>query len=103
MPTRERHLEFDDILRYKGIICDDTDGNSVHARLDKGSKWFADVHRELDPFNSIEGIRAFVDNIVNSFGNIYPSTAVGGHFKMYRVAGTSKCTTPTVDNILFFS
>jgi hypothetical protein len=27
---------------------------------------------------------------------------VGGHFKMYRVVGTSKCTTPTVDNILFF-
>lgn len=75
MPPRERHLEFDGILRYKGVICDDTDGNSVHARMDKGSKWYAERHRELDYFHSVDGIRDRVDHIINSIGNINPSTA----------------------------
>jgi hypothetical protein len=75
MPSRERHLEFDEILRYKGVICDDIDGNSVHARMDKGSKWYAELHRELDYFHSVNGIRDRVDHVINSIGNIYPSTA----------------------------
>lgn len=75
MPPRARHLEFDDLLRFKGIICDDTDGNSVHARLDRGSRKYAEAHREKDPFHSTDGIRIYIDNIVNSIRNIYQGTA----------------------------
>jgi len=75
MPSREHHLEFDDRLRKNGIICEDTDGNAVHARLDRNAKHLADMHRELDYFHSPEGIREFIDNIVNSIGGIYQATA----------------------------
>ncbi len=75
MPPRKYHLEFDERLRKNSVICEDTDGNTVHARMDRNSKHFADVHRELDYFHSDMGIRDFIDNIVRSLGNIFPSTA----------------------------
>jgi hypothetical protein len=75
MPSRKHHLEFDDRLRKNSVICEDTDGNAVHARLDRNSKHFADMHRELDYFHSDVGIRDFIDNIVNSIGTIAKSTA----------------------------
>lgn len=75
MPPRKYHLEFDDILWEKGIICEETDGNSVHARMDKGAKKYTDAHRELDYFHSDAGVRDFIDNIINSIGNIHQSTA----------------------------
>ncbi len=75
MPPRLRHLEFDEVLRKKGVICEDTDGNSVHARQDRGSKKYAEAHRELDPFHSDSGIRDYLDQIINSIGNIYQETA----------------------------
>jgi len=75
MPPRKYHLEFDDRLRGNDIICEDTDGNTVHARLDRNSKHLGDMHREIDYWHSPEGIRDMIDNIVNSIGNIYPGTA----------------------------
>jgi hypothetical protein len=75
MPSRQRHLEFDEVLRKKGVICQHTNGNTVHSRMDKGSKWFADAHREIDHFHSHSGIRDTIDNIVKSIGSIYQSTA----------------------------
>jgi hypothetical protein len=75
MPPRKYHLKFDERLRKNDVICEDTDGNSVHARLDKNSRHMGDMHRELDYFHSAEGIRDFIDNIVFSIGTIYPETA----------------------------
>ncbi|GEM_PF-1073769 len=75
MPSRKRHLEFDEYLRKKGVIYADTDGNSVHARMDRGSKIYADAHRDLDYFHSDSGIRDYVDQIMNSIGTIYHETA----------------------------
>ncbi len=75
MPTRRYHLEFDDVLRSKRIIFEKTDGNSVHARMDKNSKKYGEAHRKLDDFHSPEGIRDFVDQIVNSLGTIHQETA----------------------------
>jgi hypothetical protein len=75
MPPRKYHLEFDERLRKNAVICDDTNGNSVHARMDKNSKHLADMHRELDYFHSDVGIRDFIENIVNSIGTIDQSTA----------------------------
>ena len=75
MPPRKYHLEFDERLRKNSVICDDTDGNSVHARMDRNSKHLADMHRELDYYHSDAGVRDFVDNIVNSIGTINQSTA----------------------------
>jgi len=74
-PSRRYHLEFDDVLRAQGIICDDTNGNSVHSRMDRGSKKYGIEHRVLDYFHSDAGIRDYVDRIVNSIGTIYHSTA----------------------------
>jgi hypothetical protein len=36
MPSKRHHLEFDEILRNKGIKCRGTDENSIHAKMDKG-------------------------------------------------------------------
>ena len=70
MPSRARHLEFDEILREKGVIMDDTDGTAVHNRLDKHAKTYGSTHREDDEWHSHVGIRAMIDNVVNSLGNI---------------------------------
>jgi len=75
VPNRKYHLEFDDRLRKNAVISDDTDGNSVHARMDKNSKHLADMHRELDYYHSDPGVRDFIDNIVNSIGTIGQATA----------------------------
>lgn len=75
MPSREKHLAFDEILRLNGVICEDTCGDSVHARLDRGAQKYAEAHRELDFYHSHSGIRDYVDQIVNSIGNIYKETA----------------------------
>jgi len=75
MPPRKYHLEFDERLRKNNVICDDSLGQTVHARLDRNSKHLGDMHRGLDYFHSHEGIRVFIDNIVNSIGNINQSTA----------------------------
>lgn len=74
MPLRRQHLEFDEVLREKGVICEGTNGNSIHARMDKGSKRYATDHRDLDDFHTASGIRDYVDQIVNSIGNIYQET-----------------------------
>ncbi len=75
MPSRRYHLEFDERLRRNDVICEDTFGDTVHARLDRNSKHMGDMHRELDYFHSVEGIRDFIDNIVHSIGSIYQGTA----------------------------
>ena len=75
MPSRKHHLGFDDRLRKNSVICEETDGNAVHARLDRNSRHFTDLHTELDYFHSDAGIRDSIDNTVNSIGTISQSTA----------------------------
>jgi hypothetical protein len=75
MPSREKHLGFDEFLRRKGVICDDTDGNSVHARMDRGARKYGADHREQDYFHSDAGIRDTIDNLLNSIGTIQQTTA----------------------------
>ena len=75
MPSRQIHLKFDEVLRETGIILDDTDGNSVHNRMDKQFKNFGANHREKDHFHTAEGIRDFIDNMVNSLGTVSQGTA----------------------------
>lgn len=69
MPSRKRHLEFDEKrLKKNGIIFDDTDGASVHRRMDRNSSKYGPDHRELDEWHSPEAIRDMVDHIVGSIG-----------------------------------
>lgn len=75
MPLRQIHLEFDEVLRKNWIISKDTDGDSVHNRMDKKFKNYGANHREEDYFHSIEGIREFIDNMVDSLGTISQGTA----------------------------
>ncbi len=75
MPLRRIHSEFDDVLREKDIIFKDTGGNSVHNRMDKGSNNYGANHRLESFFHSAEGIRKFIENIVNSLGTISQETA----------------------------
>ena len=75
MPSRQTHLRFDEVLRVKEIIFKDTDGNSVHDRMDKQVNNYGANHRVEDYFHSAEGIRKFIDNMVNSLGTITQETA----------------------------
>ena len=107
MPPRKYHLEFDERLRKNNVICDDSLGDAVHARLDRNSKHLGDMHRELDYFHSDEGIRVFIDNIVKSIGNINQSTATDyvriayGHLCLDQMASKLKmqqgCTYSELD------
>ena len=75
MPSLQYHLEFDEKrLKKNRIICGETDGTTVHRRMDKNAKKYGPDHRELDDWHSPEGIRDMIDNFVNTIG-IYPETA----------------------------
>ena len=52
MPSRQRHLEFDEVLKENEVIFKDTDGNSVHDRMDKRANNYGANHRVKDPFHS---------------------------------------------------
>ncbi len=75
MPSRQIHLKFDEVLKKNGIISKDTEGNSVHNRMDKQFQNYGANHREADYFHSVEGIRDFIDNMVNSLGTVSQDTA----------------------------
>jgi hypothetical protein len=96
MPPRKYHLEFDDVLRDRNIICDDTDGSTVHRRLDYHSKSYGIDHRELDELHQPESIRVFIDNIITSLNNIYQGTATDylriayGHVTLDEIASRYK-------------
>jgi hypothetical protein len=68
MPSRKKHLEFDDYLRNRGNILEDTKGTAVHNRLDKHAKTYGPTHRDDDEWHSHQGARAMIDNIVKSLG-----------------------------------
>jgi hypothetical protein len=96
MPSKKHHLEFDEILRGKDVICEDTDGTTVHTRMDKHAKTFGPVHREVDFWHSHEGVRTFIDNMINSLGNINQATATDyvriayGHIALDYIASKLK-------------
>lgn len=70
MPARSKHLAFDEMLREKGVIMDDTDGTTVHNRLDRHARTYGPNHREEDEWHSHVGVRSMTDNLLSSFGNI---------------------------------
>jgi len=74
MPPKKYHLKFDEFLKDKGVICIETNGRSVHDRLDKHVKKYGPVHRELDKWHTPKGIRYTIDNYVNSLGTILQDT-----------------------------
>lgn len=75
MPSLKYHLDFDERrLKKNGVICEDTDGTSVHRRMDKNAKKYGPDHRDFDYWHSSEGIRDMIDAFVESIG-IYPVTA----------------------------
>ena len=65
MPTRDRHLAFDEILRNKGVIGL-TDGNIMHDRMDRNVKYLLKDHREIDWWHHDKGIREYVRNMSHS-------------------------------------
>jgi hypothetical protein len=67
MPSREYHEEFDRILKEKGIIPQDIDGESVHNRLDRHAEKYGPRHREEDEWHGVEGIRRMIDKYVEGF------------------------------------
>ena len=75
MPDLKHHLDFDEKrLKKNGIIYEETDGTSVHRRMDRNAKKYGPDHRDLDYWHSAEGIRDMIDGFVDSIG-IYPQTA----------------------------
>jgi len=75
VPSLDYHLDFDEKRLVKnGVIYEDTDGTSVHRRMDKNAKKFGPDHRDLDYWHSPEGIRDMIDGFVGSIG-IRPETA----------------------------
>jgi len=92
MPSIEKHLDFDEKrLKKNGVIYEDTNGRTVHKRMDRSAKKYGPDHRELDYWHSPEGIRDMIDNIVASVG-IRPETATDyvkiayGHLCLDRTA-----------------
>ena len=63
MPSRKWHLEFDEVLRDKGVIMEDTDGTAVHNRLDRNASRYGPTHREDDEWHNPESVRAMIDNL----------------------------------------
>jgi len=63
MPTRRVHLKFDQYLWEHGVILDDTYGDSVHKRLDKGLSKYGPDHQFMDYYHTEEGIRYWLDNM----------------------------------------
>jgi hypothetical protein len=69
MPSLKRHLEFDEKrLKKNGVIFADTDGTTVHRRMDRNAYRYGPDHRELDKWHTPDAIRDMVDNIVGSIG-----------------------------------
>jgi hypothetical protein len=60
MPSRGRHLKFDEYLKEKGIISNDVYTNKVHSRMDRDVNYWGLRHREIDFFNGEEGIREWL-------------------------------------------
>lgn len=97
MPDLKHHLEFDEKrLKKNHIICEETDGTSVHRRMDRNARKFGPDHRELDEWHEPDAIRNMIDNIVNSISNIHPETATDyvriafGHRCLDRVASGAR-------------
>lgn len=74
MPSKKYHIRFDHYLKDRGVICEETDGATVHERLDKHARRYGADHRWLDPWHSPDGIRDFLDNLMNSLGTINQDT-----------------------------
>jgi len=64
LPDRRVHLKFDDYLREHGIIREDTDGNTVHDRMDRGLRIHGPGHQYTDYYHSEEGIRSWLRSMV---------------------------------------
>lgn len=64
MPSRRVHLRFDDYLREHEIIHEETNGNSVHDRMDRGLTTHGPEHRYTDDYHSEEGIRSWLRGMV---------------------------------------
>ena len=75
MPDLKHHLEFDEKrLKKNRVIYEETDGTSVHRRMDRNARKYGPDHRALDEWHEPEAIRDMIDNFVNTIG-IYPETA----------------------------
>lgn len=57
MPGRAIHLRFDEYLKERGIIHDDTSADKVHERMDKDITTWGAEHREVDFYHSEGGVR----------------------------------------------
>ncbi len=68
MPSINRHREFDERLKKNGVICEDTNGATVHKRMDRNAKKYGRDHRVLDEWHSPEAIRDMIDNLVDTIG-----------------------------------
>lgn len=69
MPGLKHHLEFDEKrLKKNGVVFTDTDGTTVHRRMDRNARKYGPDHRELDEWHEPDAIRDMVDNIVSSIG-----------------------------------
>jgi len=70
MPSRWLHLEFDELLREKEVIYPESNGATVHNRMDRSVKHFGSDHRELDWYHTVEAIRDMIWQIVNNFDSM---------------------------------
>jgi len=74
MPPRQYHIRFDAILREKGVICDDTFGDTVHDRLDRNVNRYGANHRVDDDYHDPEAMRDIIDGYVNGLNTIRQET-----------------------------
>lgn len=61
LPTRRVHLKFDEYLREHGVICQDTQTDAVHERMDRDLQTHGHWnHQYEDYYHDIKGIRDWI-------------------------------------------
>lgn len=61
MPSKNLHLKFDEYLKDKGVIYEDTNGMRVHERMDRDLQKYGHWnHRYSDYYHNDAGIREWI-------------------------------------------
>jgi hypothetical protein len=63
MLNLDLHVRFDNKLKEKGIIKEDTPGDTVHNRIEQDMEFFDQEHKSVDYyFHNIDGIRSWINS-----------------------------------------
>ena len=61
MPSKKLHLQFDEYLRDRGVLCEETNTESVHGRMDRDVQVYGHWnHQYEDYYHDIKGVRSWI-------------------------------------------